>query len=270
MSTAASSSNLPARQLGFGPLLTTIFQAQLLSLARSRKTIILAVVALLPVVAAIVYLVRGNTSGLVFYRGMLEQVFITFLLPMIALFYGGPAVVEEIEGRTLIYLFLRPVAKPAIFLGKTAAATVMTIALTLIPVTLFYTIALSAGDSPADHLQLLAQNAVSLLVGCVSYTVIFATLGAIFARSLLAGLVFWGAVEWFGSFVPVVKYATQNFHIRNAGSLVDVNTLTQLEQFVLNKPIVIHISVSYAFLGATIAIALTLGAWVFNTREYPV
>ena len=271
MSTTTSASSAgPARQIGFGPLLLTVFKAQLLSLAKSRKTLILSIVALLPAAAALAYLLFDNTSGLSFYRGVLEHVVIAFLLPMIALFYGGPAVVEEIEGRTLIYLFLRPVAKPAIFLGKTAAAMVMTVALTVIPVTILYGVALSAGDSPADHLQLLAQGLVSLFVGGLSYTAVFAALGAVFARSLLAGIVFWGVAEWLGSFIPVVKFLTQNFHVRNAGSLIDVGQLSQLESFVLSKAIAIDISVSYAFLIAVIAVALAVGGWVFNTREYPM
>ena len=57
-------------------------------------------------------------DGLMLFKDIVSIVSLPFLVPLAALFHGGPAIVDEMEGRTLTYLTLRPIPRPAIFLGK--------------------------------------------------------------------------------------------------------------------------------------------------------
>ncbi len=266
-----SSTAMPVKQISFGTLLATIFTTHLRSSLLSRKAIVLAVVNLLPLIGAILYLMSDAKSGMTFYKGMIEYVTITFLLPLTAMFYGGPAIVEEIEGRTITYLFLRPVSKPAIFLGKYLAASVTVAVLVALPVLPTYFVAVAAGGADEGGTQLLAQGLVSLIVGSFSYTAVFSALSAVFARSLLASILFWGVFEWGLSFVPVLEVGTQKYHVRNAGSLIDLGNFGFLDKMVgLKAPIEVPIGASYGALIAVAVLAAALGAVVFSRRQYVV
>jgi ABC-type transport system involved in multi-copper enzyme maturation permease subunit len=265
-----STANQATRQISFGSLLATVFSSHLRQNILDRKTLSLAVVMLLPILGAGLYLAAGGKSGLDTYKGLLEYVTITFLLPLVCLFQGGPAVVDEIEGRTITYLFLRPVSKPAIFLGKTLAAMVISIALVLVPVIPVFFLSMAAGSDAGANMQFLAQSLVSLLVGCCSYTAVFALLGAVFARSLLAGLLFWAVVEWGLSFIPVLEMGTQKYHLRNAANVIDLGNFGPLDRMILDHPIEVPIWASYSALAAITLGALALGSYLFHERQYLV
>ncbi len=245
-----------------------VFTTQFLSQMKTRKTIVLGIVTLLPVIGAILYTTSGGAAGLSVYKGLVSGVIITFLLPLLALFFGGPAVVEEVEGGTLVYLFLRPIAKPAIFLGKYLAATAMVCLLTIVPTAILFFILL-AGDY-GGNMQLLSQTLVSLLVGGLSYTAVFASVGAIFGKSLMGGIIYWAAVEWGLSFVPVLELATVKYHVRNAGSLIDPGSMGMLDKYVLEEPLDIPLGASYGMMLGVVVVFIVVGAWVFNSRQYRI
>lgn len=266
-----SSTAMPVKHISFGSLLATVFTTHFRSTLLSRKTLILLIVNLLPLIGAILYLTSDAKSGLTFYRGMIEYVTITFLLPLTAMFFGGPAIVEEIEGRTITYLFLRPVSKPAIFLGKLLAAASVVAILVVLPVIPTYFVSAAAGDPGDDGIRLMTQTLVSLTVGSLSYTAVFACLSAVFARSLLASILFWGVFEWALSFVPVLEVGTQKYHIRNAGSLIDLGNFGMLDKMVgLEKPIELPIAASYGALIGIAVLAAALGSVIFSRRQYVI
>ena len=101
------------RQLSAGALTQTRYLAQLRQLITARKTIALLVIQLLPVVAAILYVLVNDVDGLTMFRQIIERVTFPFLIPLTALFYGAPGIVDEMEGRTLTYLTLRPLPRAA-------------------------------------------------------------------------------------------------------------------------------------------------------------
>lgn len=265
MSTATGAT----RRVSFGTLLTTIFKHTVVSTLKSRKTVFLGLAMLLPVLGAGLYLSGGGASGVDIYTKLVDHAVVTFLLPLVCLFYGGPTVVEEIEGRTATYLFLRPVSKPAIFLGKYLAAAVSALVVVLIPLVPTYLLCMAAGGDVGENFKFFLQTFISVGVGCLSYTAVFAALSAAFARSILAGVLFWIVVEAGLSFIPVLEFATQKFHLLNAGNLIDVNDIGMLDRMVLGAdPIVVPIWGSFMALGATTVLALVVGSWLFNDRQY--
>jgi hypothetical protein len=148
---------------------------------------------------------------------------------------------------------------------------VISAALVVLPVIPLFFLCLAASSGAGEgSYQLFAQTVVSLLVGCASYCAVFACLGALFARSLLAGLLFWAAVEWGLSFVPVLEFGTQKYHLRNAGSLIDVGNFGPIDKMILEAPIEVPIWASYLSLGSVTLLAVLLGAYIFDSRQYMV
>ena len=154
MSTATTAS----RRISFGNLLATIFKIQLRSSLLSRKTALLLAINFLPFAGALVYFLLGGESGSQLYKILVEYVTITFLIPLVCLFNGGPAVVEEIEGRTAVYLFLRPVSKPAIFLAKTLAGSVVSVVVVVFPLILLFGVCMAAGGGFDENIKFSSQQ----------------------------------------------------------------------------------------------------------------
>ena len=57
---------------------------------------------------------------------MIWLVYIRFILPVLGVFYGTALIADEVEDKTITYLFTRPIPRSAVFLGKYAAYLVCT------------------------------------------------------------------------------------------------------------------------------------------------
>ncbi|MEM1347551.1 MAG: hypothetical protein AAGI01_03280, partial [Myxococcota bacterium] len=97
------------RRLSTFDQFSTLYVQQLRQLSTSRKTIGLGLLSLGLVAIAILALATDEyLDGLSLFRTLSESIVLPFLVPLVALFYAGPAIVDEMEDRTLTYLMLRP------------------------------------------------------------------------------------------------------------------------------------------------------------------
>lgn len=170
----------------------------------SRRTLFLAGLVGLPVVLAAVVRIaslRAGTpvlllstdelQGTSLFGTMVWVLYVRFIVPMLGVLYGTALVADEVEQRTLTYLFVRPVPKASVLLGKYVAYLACTTLLLLPTVTLvfFLTVPLDALSVAQAFPALLADQAL-LVVGLAAYGACFAAVGAAVRRPLVAGLVF--------------------------------------------------------------------------------
>ena len=92
-----------------------------------RRTLVMTLLALLPVLLALVYRVGGSETGSIagdreFLLGLFDALIITLLLPLVTLLMGTAAFGAEIEDGTVIYLLAKPVGRPRLVLAKLAVA----------------------------------------------------------------------------------------------------------------------------------------------------
>jgi ABC-2 type transport system permease protein len=200
-----------ARKLGTMSLLSTLISVQLRQLLLQRKTKALAVVQLMPLIGAAVYVIFENIDGLTMFSGVAESLLLPFLVPLAAIFYGGPAVVDEMEGRTLTYLTLRPISKATLFVGKVIAGTIMALAIVLIPMLLLFGLCMFQSMDFAESLPVLGRVLASASCGIIAYSAIFAALGALFASSLLASILYFVAFEMVMATLPVLELLSIGF-----------------------------------------------------------
>lgn len=168
----------------------------------SRRTIFMALVVGGPVLIAIalrlaillggnVGRVNGVTMGGPAIFGMMIWIFyLRFTVPVLGIFYGTALMADEVEDKTLTYLFTRPVRRGAVLLGKYLAYFVVTSFVVLPSVMLVYLlIAPINGSLGASFIPLLKDLGL-LAVGLGAYGAFFAFIGAQFKRPLLTGLIF--------------------------------------------------------------------------------
>lgn len=262
-------SDATPRKLGAAAMLGTLLGTQVKLLLRQRKTRALFVVQMLPVLAAFVYVWFESVDGLTMFSGIVENITIPLLVPLAAIFFGGPAIVDELEGRTLTYLTLRPIGKGTLFVGKALSAVLVCLPVVLVPLLLLFLLCLWQSPDWGVALQTLGPTTGAIALGTVTYTLIFAALGAAFASGLLVSIVYFLVFEIGFGVLPVLETLAVRFHLRTAGGLVS-DQPGLLDRLVLEEPIVLEWYWGVAILGALAALALGAGAWIFRERQYHV
>jgi ABC-type transport system involved in multi-copper enzyme maturation permease subunit len=121
--------------------------------------------------------------------------YLRFTVPVLAVFYGTSLMADEVDDKTITYLFCRPIPRGAVLLGKYLAYLVCTVAVVLPSVVLVYLLILSRpGGSLAGGFMDLVKDLVVIVLGLAAYGAVFAWVGAQFKRPLLTGLAF--VIAW--------------------------------------------------------------------------
>ena len=119
------------------------------------------------------------------------------LVPVVALVFASASLGDTREDGTLVYLWLRPMARWPVVVGAWLAAITVSLPLTVVP--LGVAALLSGGGA-----ELLGATTLAAVVGVVAYSALFVLLGLIVKNSIVWGLgyvlVWEGVVAAFGSF----------------------------------------------------------------------
>ena len=158
------SSRWPRRRGPMPSFLTASLRIFDLSLGRmlwSRGTVFMALVVGLPVVLALLVRV-GNClfgdgggfrvdgrmlPGPAIFGGMIWLLYLRFIVPILAVYYGTSLIADEVEDKTITYLFTRPIPRGAVMAGKFLAYLVCTVMVVLPSVMLVYFLIVPLGGA---------------------------------------------------------------------------------------------------------------------------
>ena len=177
-----------------------VFDLSLGQMLWSRRTIFMALVVGVPVLIAVALRVmvelgapvmragRSPISGGVVFGLMMWGFYVRFAAPVLAVFYGTALIADEVEDKTLTYLFTRPVPRSAVLLGKYLAYLVCTIGVVLPSVMIVWLMIGSLNDTLSNTFLNLTKDLGILALGLAVYGAVFALVGAVVKRPLLVGL----------------------------------------------------------------------------------
>jgi hypothetical protein len=189
-------------------------------LRRGRLLAVCGVLVALPIVAASALSLAGHW-GRGLYDELLEVHF-RFLLPFVPALLAAPAIADELERRTIGFVFMRPAPRAALVLGKWAATVVPVLAAQLLSVAGVYLISLARfpGDL-AEQLPHLAATLAAVALGTVAFTALALALGTAFSRHpLVAVAAYLLIVEaGLGSAPILLNLAALSWHLRNLAGL---------------------------------------------------
>jgi ABC-2 type transport system permease protein len=195
----------PAASLSLWRASARIFDLSLDQMLWSRRTVFMALVVGGPLLIALMVRVvdlfaaaeggvqiEGVKVGSAAIFGLMVWVFyLRFAVPVLAVFYGTALMADEVEDKTITYLFSRPIPRGAVLLGKYLAYLVCTVAVVLPSIVLVYLLIMSRpGGSLAGGFLDLVKDLVVVVLGLATYGALFAWIGAQFKRPLLTGLAF--------------------------------------------------------------------------------
>jgi len=259
-----------------------IFDLSLGQMLWSRRSIFLALVVGGPVVLAatvriVAAVVPGSSlrvngalvGGASIFGMMMWLLYVRFIVPVLGVFYGTALIADEIDDKTITYLFTRPIPRGAVLIGKYLAYLACTVLLILPTVMIvFFLIVPLGGSSIGPAFPLLLTDLGMIALGLAAYGAVFALVGARLKRPLVIGLVF--AFGWEPTVMLVPGYLKQLTVAYYLQALVphampDDSTLGAILQVFNDVP---PVTASLAALAAIVAVGLWLAARTVETREY--
>jgi len=190
------------RQPSFMYAALRIFDLSLGDMLWSRRTVFMALVVGAPVIIA--FIIRflaglgapmGRANGVVMtgpiiFGLMIWMFYVRFIVPVLAVFYGTSLVADEVEDKTITYLFTRPIPKGSILVGKYLAYMACTVFVVLPSVVIVWLLIAPIGGSLGATFIDVTKDLAILAAGLAVYGALFAWFGAALKRPLLFGLVF--------------------------------------------------------------------------------
>jgi ABC-2 type transport system permease protein len=199
--------------LTFGAGAMRIFGLSLGEMLWSRRTIFLVLITGAPVFLALVArIVQGSgivplrvngvaVDGASIFGMMIWVFFLRFIVPVLGVFYGTALIADEVEDRTLTYLFTRPIRRGAVLVGKYLAYVVCT-CLVVLPSVVVVFFLLVPFSQVGRSFGAFAADLGLLALGLAAYGAVFALVGATLKRPLVSGLVFVFGWEQIALLVP--------------------------------------------------------------------
>jgi ABC-2 type transport system permease protein len=256
-----------------------IFDLSIGDMLWSRRTIFMALVVAGPVVLAIIARVV-QTSGIAPLRvngvevggsaifGMLIWVlFLRFIVPVLGVFYGTSLVADEVDDKTITYLFTRPIPRGAVLLGKYLAYLVCTTLVVLPSVIIVYFLIVPLREIPGSFTALVKDLGI-LALGLAAYGALFALIGAVLKRPLVAGLVFAFGWEQVAMVMPgYLRQFTLAYYLQAlVPHAMPSDTAVSLLQSVFRDAPSATASLCWLFVALVVSLGLAMRA--IERREY--
>ena len=262
-----------------------IFDLSLSEMLWSRRSVFLALVVGGPVIVALIAAlvelfnlpalrVNGvRVGGNVIFGTMIWMLYLRVIVPILGVFYGTSLIADEVEDKTITYLFTRPIPRGAVLVGKYLAYLACTVLIVLPSVMVVYFLVMPLGGRGmagiASGFPSLLEDLGLLALGLAVYGAVFAFIGAQLKRPLLFGLFFAFGWEFVVMWIPgylrrfTVAYYLQSLVPHTMPQEGGVGSLLQTV-FQDHPPV----WVSLMALAVILVVFLGLAARAVERREY--
>jgi ABC-2 type transport system permease protein len=276
---AQSVSFRTGRRMSYWTAARRVMELSLGEMLWSRRTIFMALIVGGPVILAVIVKVleafgmsalRVNGQrvvGISVFGVMIWMLFLRFIVPVLGVFYGTALMADEVEDKTITYLFTRPIPRGAVLVGKYLAYVLCTSLVVLPSVMLVYFLLVPFREIATSFDQLLTDLGL-LGLGLAVYGALFAFVGAFFKRPLVIGLVFAFGWEQVAMALPgYMKRFTIAYYLQALvpHAMPSEGVVSILQGLFRDAP---SAPVALAWLGAYLAIFLYLAARTVDRKEY--
>jgi len=234
-------------------VIASITLRQLLS---RRRTLLLLLLGGVMVLVAVIFRLAGEQARAIhFTAGLLSNLGIGTLMPLVALLFGTGAIGAEIEDGTAVFLLAKPISRRTIVLTKLAVAAGCSAALTCGPMLLA---GLIAAGGLGDGLVIALVGAA--VIGSVLYCAVFVALSLITGRALIFGLAY--VLIWEGLLAGLFA-GTRTFSIRQV-TLAFAHAMGNIPKETVDVPVDLTTALvvgAVVLVGATLLAIRRLGAF---------
>ncbi len=247
-------------------------------MARRRRLVALGLISLLPVLivlaARLWWHPPGGTAS-VLLAALSHDVFMPFLIPIVAMAVGVSAIGEQVEDGSIVFTWTRPIRRRAIYLGRLLAAQVVSALVLTLSLVLCFVVMVSEGSQVLnwEFLRLYLQTLLIIGLGTFAYCALFAAVGTAVRKPVVPSILFWFGWENLVTNIPArVQELSLRFHLQNL--------VTRPEQAPQDLPGLLGALMATAFhrdpvprlqsvavlVGVTLA-ATAVGVWLLRRKE---
>jgi len=207
-----------------------IFELALGEMLWARRTAFLSLAAGAPILIAVltrlalvnggaVLTVNGSRIGTqAIFETAVSVLYLRFIVPALGVFYGTSLIADEVEEKTITYLFTRPIARGSIVLGKYLAYLLCVVAVVLPSLVLVFLIMVPFSNMGTLFGKLLSDLGM-LALGLAAYGALFLWAGVAFKRPLVGGLLFVFGWEPLALVLPgYLRYLTIAYYLQAGAS----------------------------------------------------
>jgi ABC-2 type transport system permease protein len=274
------------RAPGFVASSFRVFDLSLGEMLWSRRTIFMALVVGAPVLIALLLRMLVSLGLPLFEDGrsggppirmtgpaifgmIIWLLYLRFIVPVLGVFYGTSLIADEIEDKTITYLFTRPIPRGAVLVGKYLAYLGCTTCVVLPSVVLVYLLVVPMRGSLGAAFPDLLKDLLLLALGLAVYGAVFAFVGAKFKRPLLVGLVFvFGWEQAALAFPGYLKQFTVMYYLQAIvphAMPADGGVVSLIQGLFRETP---SLPISLISLAVIWAASLAWGSRIVSRREY--
>jgi ABC-type transport system involved in multi-copper enzyme maturation permease subunit len=259
---------------------TRVFDLSLGDMLWSRRTVFMGLLVGLPVVlAAIVRLLHelgapglrvnnAAVNGPVIFGLMIWILFVRISVPVLGVFYGTSLIADEVDDKTITYLFTRPIPRGAVLLGKYFAFLACTIFVVLPSVVIVWLLIVPIGGSFGASFVDLVKDLALLALGLAIYGAVFALIGTVLKRPLLVGLALVIVWEPLTMALPgYLKLYTVAYYLQGLvpHAMPANTTMSVIQSFFQESPGFARAIITLALIGIS---SLWLGTRAIERKEY--
>jgi ABC-type transport system involved in multi-copper enzyme maturation permease subunit len=257
-----------------------VFDLSIGQMLWSRRTIFMGLVVSAPMALALIYRLLQSSfgdprmhgqaiQGTSFFGIAIWLLYLRFIIPILGVFYGTSLIADEVDDKTITYLFVRPITRGAILFGKYLGYLVSTglVVLPSVMVVYFLTMPLDLrviGDSFPSLLKDLGLLGAGLAV----YGALFALVGARLKHPLVAGLVFAFGWEQLALLIPgYLRRFTIAYYLQAMvpHAMPQDNLMSMVQSVFRETP---STWMCLVWLGTIWLVCLLLAARIVDRREY--
>jgi ABC-type transport system involved in multi-copper enzyme maturation permease subunit len=258
-----------------------VFDLSLGEMLWSRRTIFMFLVVGVPVLMAtivrLVIAIGGSTmkvnnvavtGGPAIFGLMIWAFYVRFAIPVLGAFYGTALIADEVDDKTITYLFTRPIPRSAVLVGKFLAYLVCTMCVVMPSIVLVWLVIIPMGGSLGESFPDLVKDLGLLAVGLAVYGAVFAYVGSAVKRPLLVSLFF--VIGWENAvmaFPGYLKRFTVSYYVQGLvpHAMPNDSTVSLVQRIFRETP-----SLTESVIGMAVILFgfLWLGARTVSRREY--
>ncbi len=264
-----------------------IFDLSLGEMLWSRRTIFMALVVAAPVLIALILRLLVSLGAPIFEGGrggggssavrmtgpamfglIIWGMYLRFIVPVLGVFYGTSLMADEVEDKTITYLFTRPIPREAVLVGKYLAYLGCTVFVVLPSVVVVYLLIVPLKGSLGAAFPDLLKDLMLLGLGLAVYGAVFAFVGAKFKRPLLIGLIFvFGWEQAALAFPGYLKQFTVMYYLQAIvpHAMPSDGVVSLIQGLFRETP---SLLTSLFWLGVIWAVFLAWGARIVARKEY--
>ncbi len=258
-------------KINLSKAINIIFETTFNQTVNSKKTIFMILISYLPVFLAFYYRfvhpTFATSPSFVLLNIMLF--FLLFVSMLVALFYATSVIGDEIDNKTIIYLFTRPVPKYIIVIGKFLAYVLGVLVILIPPILISFLVILSdikLGDNFSYVVNTFAAQLAVIILSVVVYGAIFMFFGSRLKHPIIAGMLLAFGWEKITIIVPglIRKFSVVHYLI----SVFPIESSMQSELNEISKGANSDLSISLIMIAVITIVFFGLTIYTLYDKEY--